>query len=232
MSTTGSYPWSGKTASEQRTWCLLRADFPVVLDACVLAEAAVSDLFLRLSEEPRLLLPRWTEEIWSETRRTWIEKLGWNPELADARIKAAITFFPDAMVAGYEVLVPACANHPKDRHVLAAAIHSGTEIIVTFNVKDFKAEALAPWGISAAHPSDYLKVLFDHDQAAVTNALHSMARKSNRSLAEMLARLAWYVRPFSDYVSAALALETIEIEPGAWRPTPRLKTDNGTSSEM
>ncbi len=36
----------------------MRADFPVVLDAFVLAEAAVSDLFLRLSEAPGLLLAR------------------------------------------------------------------------------------------------------------------------------------------------------------------------------
>jgi len=31
----------------------MRADFPVVLDTCVLAEAAVSDLYLRLAEDPR-----------------------------------------------------------------------------------------------------------------------------------------------------------------------------------
>jgi len=41
----------------------MRAEYPVVLDACVLAEATVSDLFLRLSEAPRFLLPKWSEEI-------------------------------------------------------------------------------------------------------------------------------------------------------------------------
>lgn len=195
----------------------MRADFPVVLDACVLAEAAVSDLFLRLSEEPRLLLPKWSEAIWEETRRTYIEKLGWDEALADSRIKAAQEFFPEAMVIGFEHVIPACGNHPKDRHVLAAAIHSKTETIVTFNVKDFKAEALDPWGINASHPADYLKVLYDHDPAAVTNALHSMASKAERSVPELLARLAWYVRPFSEHVAAEQSLELPEIPPKEWR---------------
>lgn len=195
----------------------MRADFPVVLDGCVLAEAAVSDLFLRLSEEPRLLLPRWSEEIWNETRRTWVDKLGWPPEIADDRIIAATGFFPDAMVSGYESLIASCENHPKDRHVLAAAIHSKAETIVTFNVKDFKFDALEPWGIVAEQPADYLKVLFDHDQAAVTNALHGMAGKARRSVPEILARLAWYVHPFSEFVAAALAVELPEIAPVDWR---------------
>jgi hypothetical protein len=195
----------------------LKADFPVVLDACVLAEAAVSDLFLRLSEEPRLLLPRWTDEIWRETRRTWVDKLGWSEATADTRIRMATEFFPDAMVTGYESLIDTCQNHPKDRHVLAAAIHSKTETIVTFNAKDFKPEALNPWGVNAVHPAEYLKVLFDHDQAAVTTALHSMAGNANRTVPEILARLAWYVKPFSQYVAVALAIEVPDIPPNEWR---------------
>jgi len=195
----------------------MRADFPVVLDSCVLAEAAVSDLFLRLSEEPRLLLPRWSEEIWNETRRTWVDKLGWPLEIADARMITAKEFFPDAMVSGYESLIASCENHPKDRHVLATAIFSRSETIVTFNVKDFKLDALEPWGIVAEHPADYLKVLFDHDKAAVTSAIHGMAGKARRSAPEMLARLAWYIQPFSEYVASALAVELPEIAPVDWR---------------
>lgn len=195
----------------------MRADFSVMLDACVLAEAAVSDLFLRLSEEPRLLLPRWSEAIWEETRRTWVEKFAWDEAVATSRIQAAIGFFPEAMIAGYEHIIPQCQNHPKDRHVLAAAIHSKTEMIVTFNLRDFNSEALAPWGIKASPPADYLKVLFDHDPAVVTNALHSMASRAHRTVPELLGRLAWYVRPFSEYVSAEFASELPEVSPQAWR---------------
>ena len=199
----------------------MREDYPVVLDACVLAEAAVSDLFLRLSEEPRLLLPRWTEEIWLETRRTWVDRFGWSEATAGSRVLAATGFFPEAMVTGYESLIDSCQNHPKDRHVLAAAIHSKTEMIVTFNAKDFKPEALDPWGINAVHPAEYLKVLFDHDQAAVITGLHSMAEKANRTFPEMLARLAWYVGPFSRYVASSLAIDVPDIPPNEWRRSVR-----------
>lgn len=183
----------------------------------MLAEAAVSDLYLRLSEEPRLLLPRWSQAIWEETRRIYIEKLGWNEGLANSRIAAAQNCFPEAMVTGFDHLIPACTNHPDDKHVLAAAIHSRTFVIVTFNVRDFKSVDLEPWGITASHPADYLKVLFDHDPAVVTTVLHAMSSRANRTMPEMLARLAWYVRPFSEYVAGALAIELPVILPQTWR---------------
>lgn len=195
----------------------MRADYPIVLDACVLVEAAVSDLFLRLSEEPRLLLPKWSQSIWDETRKTWINKLGWSAELADSRIRAAKNAFPEAMIVGFEPLIPSCTNHPDDRHVLAAAIHANVETIVTFNVKDYTAESLSPWGITAAHPADYLKVLYDHDPGVTTAVLHAMSARVGRPLPEMLARLAWYVAPFSAYVANALALELPTISPTEWR---------------
>lgn len=44
----------------------MQADFKVVIDACVLANIAVCDLFLRLAEKPRLCLPRWSTEILDE----------------------------------------------------------------------------------------------------------------------------------------------------------------------
>jgi hypothetical protein len=195
----------------------LRADFPVVLDACVLVEAAVSDLFLRLSEEPRLLLPKWSDLIWQETHRAWTDKLGWPKELADSRMNAAIEAFPEAMISGFEHVIPVCTNHPDDRHVLAAAIHAKVETIVSFNVKDYVSDSLEPWGITVAHPADYLKVLYDHDPAVVTSALHAMASRAARGMPEMLARLAWYVRPFADHVASAQAIEVPDIRPADWR---------------
>ena len=53
----------------------------VVLDACVLANQTVADILLRLAEDPPLILPRWSEEILSEVRRTH-RKLAWPDALA------------------------------------------------------------------------------------------------------------------------------------------------------
>lgn len=51
------------------------SDFPAIVDACVLVQAAVRDTLLRLFER-RLFLARWTDEIIDETVRTLREKLG------------------------------------------------------------------------------------------------------------------------------------------------------------
>lgn len=50
------------------------ADYKVLLDACVLANFAVCDLYLRLAEHPRLLLPKWSEDILKEVCRTHVKK--------------------------------------------------------------------------------------------------------------------------------------------------------------
>src|SRR5439155_24300291 len=70
-----------------------RADFRVVLDACVLAPANVCDLLLNLAETPRLYVPIWSEEILAEVRRTQIAKLGFSEQWrTTGRLKCAATF--------------------------------------------------------------------------------------------------------------------------------------------
>jgi hypothetical protein len=41
------------------------------------------------------------------------------------------------MVADYETLAPQMTNHPKDRHVLAAAVACRADYLVAFNLRDF-----------------------------------------------------------------------------------------------
>ncbi|MGD0830917.1 MAG: hypothetical protein ABR907_08245 [Terracidiphilus sp.] len=48
------------------------------------------------------------------------------------------------------------ANHPKDRHVLAAAVRCGAQTIVTLNLKDFPEAALSPWDAVAQSPDEFL----------------------------------------------------------------------------
>lgn len=191
----------------------MRADYPVILDANVLAEEAVSDLFLRLAEEPRLLIPRWTERIWDETRRTLIHKLGWPLGITDSRIAAAQEAFPDSMIDDFESFIVQCGNDPKDRHILAAAIRSNTETIVTVNVRHFREEHLVPWGVSAVLPGDYLRILYDLDAGVVVSVLHQMAYKRSYSLEQLLSRLSVHAPTFSKHVAHDLALDVPPFVP-------------------
>jgi hypothetical protein len=43
--------------------------------------------------------------------------------------------FPEAAVTGYELLVDAMYNAEEDRHVVAAAVKAGAQVIVTGNLK-------------------------------------------------------------------------------------------------
>lgn len=126
-----------------------QADFKVVIDACVLANAQVCNVLLTLAETPRLYLPRWSERILEETNRTQKSKLEWNPAIADKFQKALESYFPEAIVRGFEHLIDHCQNQENDRHVLACAIHSKAELIITFNTKDFPETALLPWQVQA-----------------------------------------------------------------------------------
>ena len=127
---------------------------PIValLDANVLYPAPLRDFLLRLADA-EFFRPCWSEEIHEE----WMRNLSANrPDLTHtqiARTRALMdTAFPEAQIAGYEHLIPALTNHPKDRHVLAAAIQGQAHYIVTFNTKDFPKSALTPHGIQLISP--------------------------------------------------------------------------------
>lgn len=58
----------------------MNKDYLVVLDACVLVPASLRDTLLRLAETPRLYVPRWTDDVIIEMKRTLEVKLQKTPE--------------------------------------------------------------------------------------------------------------------------------------------------------
>ena len=70
--------------------------------------------------------------------------------------------FPSAIVTGYEPLIGRLdLPDPKDRHVVAAAVRGGANVIVTQNLRDFPAERLAPYKLQAQHPDKFISELFE-----------------------------------------------------------------------
>jgi predicted nucleic acid-binding protein len=104
--------------------------FPALLDTCVLYPAYLCDTLLRLAEAAAYR-PLWSAEVLAELRRNLVER-GIPIERVDRRLAHMTRSFPDALVTGYESLVDGMTNDPKDRHVLAAAVRAGAEVLVTF----------------------------------------------------------------------------------------------------
>lgn len=63
---------------------------------------------------------------------------------------------------------------PDDRHVVAAAIAGHADCIVTQNLKHFPAELLAPFGITALHPDEFLRHQLELAPLAVLPAFKTM----------------------------------------------------------
>lgn len=139
-------------------------DHPVtaVYDANVLYPAPLRDLFMRLALAG-LVRARWTDAIHDEWVRSVLKD---NPELSPERLARTRSLMndaiPDCLVTEYEDLIESLIlPDPDDRHVLAAAIRSAAEVIVTFNLKDFPKSTLARFNLEAMHPDDFLLLLFD-----------------------------------------------------------------------
>jgi len=133
----------------------------VVVDACVLVPAALCDFLLRAASEELYRLC-WTEAILDEVRRTLISDLGKLETQTQRRIDAMKRAFPDALVTFHPQLIDGIptAVDAKDRHVVAAAVAARAPLIVTSNLRDFPAPALATLGIEAQSPDEFLMDLF------------------------------------------------------------------------
>jgi hypothetical protein len=99
------------------------------------------------------------------------------------------------------------ANHEKDHHVLAAAVHGQAPIIVTLNLRHFRPEHLEPWGIRALHPQSFPIEIFRQEPALVMTKLEQQAADRSRSLRQLLDILNTTVPDFVSHVSAAIPRE-------------------------
>lgn len=106
-------------------------------------------LFARSDREGKWFTRRhsqWSHEIIEEVTRNLISWWDMPPEKALRRAAELRRHFPEAWVEGFEKLVDVMTNDPEDRHVLATAVRSHSELIVTCNKKHFPETSLAPRG--------------------------------------------------------------------------------------
>ncbi len=162
-----------------------------LLDADVLYPAGLRDLLLRLADR-HLHAPLWSADIHEEWMRSLLAD---RPDIEAAvleRTRAVMDgHFPGAIVTGYEALATTLdLPDPDDRHVLAAAIHGGADVIVTRNLRDFPVDRLMPHGIAAQHPDAFVVELFEADAVlAAVRGHRSALRRPPRSAGDHLAAL-------------------------------------------
>lgn len=97
------------------------------------------------------------------------------------RIQQIDIAFPDALVHNYEALITCLElKDEKDRHVLAAAIKTNANLIVTHNLKDFPREYLAKFGLSAKSPDDFAADLIDLNQGKAVEAFRDLVMQKKK----------------------------------------------------
>ncbi|SPE40593.1 conserved hypothetical protein [Candidatus Sulfotelmatobacter sp. SbA7] len=177
----------------------MRADYRVVLDACVLIPMPLADTLLRMAEAPRLYLPRWSQSIMDEVTRNLIAKWGMPIDKARRRAEEIRRHFPEALVEGFEPLTEVMTNDPGDRHVLAMAVRSHAELIVTYNRRHFPVGSVRPWEIEVQGPSAFLRGLYDLDVGLFVHKLHEQAEAIGATLERLLGSLSKNVPGFVEY---------------------------------
>lgn len=143
----------------------------VLLDANVLVDAQVRDLFLRLAEAD-LIDVRWSAHILVETRRALIERIGLQAAASDRLLDTMRHAFPLAGITGYEHLIDDLElPDADDRHVLAAAMHDECDLLVTDNTRDFPHKTVDDADLLVLDVDEALALLVDSHPDRITDVV-------------------------------------------------------------
>ena len=128
-------------------------------------------LWLTLTD---LFKARWTDQIHNEWIRNVSKNRGIDKKVLERTRDLMDANVRDCKVYGYDYLIPSLSlPDENDRHVLAAAIRSSSDAIVTSNLKDFPSSELQKYNIEAIHPDDFILYQFDFDAGAVIKAFRN-----------------------------------------------------------
>ena len=170
------------------------SNFIAVLDACLLYPAPLRDLLLSMADEG-LFKPKWSVEIQDEWSRNLLAN---RPDLKKEQLQSTIRgmdlAFPDSNVENYESLISSITlPDVNDRHVVAAAIRSKANVIVTYNLKDFPHSVTSEFDLEIQHPDIFLINVFDLNPGKATDAFKKLVKRLKnppKSYADVLEKLA------------------------------------------
>ncbi len=188
---------------------MIPAPFKVVLDANVLFPYSLRDTLLRAAAAGFFQI-YWSDLILEEARRNLVDRNITTAAQADRLVATMKRAFPEALITGHETLIPSMKNQEDDRHVAAAAVKAGAQVIVTSNLRDFRE---LPDGIEAQSADHFLGDLFDLNPDGMVELVMEQAagmKKPPRSFDELVCSLTKLVPEFTELVRERAA---------SWKPS-------------
>ena len=183
----------------------------VVLDTCVLFPASIRDTLLRAAAA-KLYRLRLTDDILEELRRNLVNKHSMNEIKAQKLVSTIKMKFPESLMKKHESLIMSMPVNEKDKHVLAVAVASEAEIIVTQNLRDFPLYLLEPFGVKAQPPDEFLVSLFHSNSMRMVQIIIEQAeqlRNPTKTVSEVLDTLVQHAPRFASLVRQELEGENI-----------------------
>jgi predicted nucleic acid-binding protein len=160
--------------------------YTALVDACSLVSVLRRNLLLSLAEAEFYRL-RWSQPILDETERALaklhLQRGNMDGKARAQRAVAAMTnAFPDAMIGDFAKLLaePIGLPDPKDEHVIAAAVKTQAQAIVTENISDFPAERLAPLNLEARTADEFIADTIALEEGLAIPAIRNMRLRLKR----------------------------------------------------
>lgn len=160
--------------------------FTALVDACALAGALKRNLILTLAEAEFFRL-RWSAQILHETQRAIEEILVKKGESNSSELAARARLFmedafEEAMVSDFDRFLCTCGDLPdqNDAHVVAAALGTRADVIVTDNLKDFPPAVLGPLNLDVRSSDAFIADAVTLDPGKAVAAIQKMRLRFKR----------------------------------------------------
>ncbi|MEV8371278.1 PIN domain-containing protein [Kribbella sp. NPDC056861] len=160
------------------------------LDANIVRGQLTTDIMLSLAAE-RLYRPKWSPEVQAEAVRN--KPPGVSEQAVSGRFAQMNKVFAAANTTGYEGLTPQMRADEKDKHVLAAAVHSKADVLVTENTKDFDPPTSGPHAMKVERTSEFLTRVLEDNPDKVVKALQKMVDRNRwapQTMPELIDKMA------------------------------------------
>lgn len=152
----------------------------IVIDTCVLYPTVMREIVLGVAKRG-MFQPVWSGRILEEWARAAV-KLGPTGE-AQARSEIALlrANWPAAQAdAAPHIEARLWLPDENDIHVLATAVSTSSDAIMTLNAKDFPRAALAEEGLSRLDPDGYLHRIWQEDPEPVSQVASDVLAEARR----------------------------------------------------